>query len=236
MENTMNSKLMLKRSFNTWLLLTALLALPLLALSQGAQQNLTLIVNGRSGFAAVVQISGRSCVEIETLARIANGSLNFKGDRIILTVPASIVATVPVSSSAIEPANRGFSREFLRSGIEEMAAIREWRSVLTNAVLHGYPIRDEWLSGYRVQAAKNLTLASVALSTDSDRDALGLLTNEFDNMQKMNNRILELHKSMDYISPDTLENDPLDERIMNCAHFLASMAAGGQFQDAGSCH
>lgn len=236
MENTMNSKLMLKRSFNTWLLLAALLALPLFALSRGAQQNLTLIVNGRSGSAAVVQISGRSFVEIETLARIANGSLNFKGDQIILTVPASIVATVPVSSSAIEPANRGFSREFLRSGIEEMAAIREWRSVLTNAVLHGYPIRDEWLSGYRVQAAKNLTLASVALSTDSDRDALGLLTNEFDNMQKMNNRILELHKSMDYISPDTLENDPLDQRIMNCAHFLASMAAGGQFQDDGSCH
>jgi hypothetical protein len=227
---------MLKRSFSTWLLLAVLLALPLFALSQAAQQNLTLIVNGRSGLATVVQISGRSYVEIETLARVANGSLNFKGNQIILTVPASIEGTVPVPSSAIEPANRGFSREFLRSGIEEMAAIREWRSVLTNAVLHGYPITDDWLSGYRVQAAKSLTLASVALSTDSDRDALRLLTNEFDNMQKMSNRILELHKSMDYISPDTLENDPLDQRIMNCAHFLASMAAGGQFQDDGSCH
>jgi hypothetical protein len=232
----MNSKLMLKGSFNTWLLLAVLLALPIFALSQGAQQNLTLIVNGRAGSAAVVQINGRSYVEIETLARIANGSLKFKGDQIILTVPVSIGTTVPVPSSAIEPANRGFSREFLRSGIEEMAVIREWRSVLANAVLHGYPITDEWLSSYRVQAAKNLTLASVALSTDSDRGALGLFTNEFDNMQQMNNRILELHKSMDYISPDTLENDPLDQRIMNCAHFLASMAAGGQFQDDGSCH
>ena len=108
--------------------------------------------------------------------------------------------------------------------------------MLTNAVLHGYPITDDWLSSYSVQAAKSLARALVALSTDSDRDAQRLLTNEFDNMQKMSNRILELRKSMDYISPDTLENDPFDQRIMNCAHFLASMAAGGQFQDDGSCH
>jgi hypothetical protein len=76
---------------------------------------------------------------------------------------------------------------------------------------------------------------SVAASTDSDRDALKLLTNEFDNMQELNDKILELRKSMDYISPDTLINDPLDQRILTCAHFLASMAAGGQFQDDGSC-
>ena len=87
-----------------------------------------------------------------------------------------------------------------------------------------------------MQAAKSLTLASVALSTDSDRDALRLLTNEFDNMQKLSNSILELRKSLDYISPDTLADDPLDQRIMNCAHSLASMAAGRQFQDDGSCH
>jgi len=41
---------------------------------------------------------------------------------------------------------------------------------------------------------------------------------------------------MDYVSPTTLTDDPLDQRIMNCAHFLASMAAGRQFLDDGSCH
>jgi len=99
-----------------------------------------------------------------------------------------------------------------------------------------YPITEEWLSIYRGQAAKSLTLASVAVSTDSDRDTLRLLTNEFDNMQKLSNTILESRKSMDYISPDTLNNDPLDQRIMNCTHSLASMAAGRQFLDDGSCH
>jgi hypothetical protein len=227
---------MRKWPFSKWLMLAALLTLPILALSQAAQQNLTLIVNGRPGVAAVVQLNGRSYVEIEALARIASGSLSFKGNQIILTLPASTTSTAATSSPTAEPANQGFSKEFLRAGIEEMAAIREWRSVLTNAVQHGYPITEDWLTVYRGQATKSLTLASVAVSTDSDRDALRLLTNEFDNMQKLSNTILESRKSMDYISPDTLNNDPLDQKIMNCAHALASMAAGRQFQDDGSCH
>jgi hypothetical protein len=130
-------------------------------------------------------LNGKLYVEIETLARIASGSLGFKGNQIILTLPASAATTLPVLSPANEPENRGFSKEFLRAGIEEMAAIREWRSVLTNAVEHGYPITDDWLAVYRVQAAKSLTLASVAVSSDSDREALGLLTNEFDNMDEL---------------------------------------------------
>ncbi len=227
---------MRKWPFSAWLMLAALLALPIFALAQAAQQNLTLIVNGRPGGVTVVQLNGRPYVEIEALARVASGSLSFKGNQIILTLPASTASMLPTPPSATEPANQGFSKEFLRAGIEEMAAIREWRSVLTNAVQHGYPITEDWLSVYRVQAAKGLTLASVAVSTDSDRDALGLLTNEFDNMQKLSNAILELRKSMDYISPTTLNDDPLDQKIMNCAHALASMAAGRQFLDDGSCH
>jgi len=76
----------------------------------------------------------------------------------------------------------------------------------------------------------------VAVSTDLDHDALGLLTNEFDNMHKLSNTILESHKSMDYVSPTALTDDPLDQKIMNCAHSLASMAAGRQFLDDGSCN
>lgn len=227
---------MRKRPFSNWWLLVALLALPIFALSQVAQQTLTLIVNGRPGDATVVQMNGRSYVEIEALARLASGSLSFKGNQIILTLPASAASPVASSPATTEPANQGFSKEFLRAGIEEMAAIREWRSVLANAVQHGYPITEDWLSVYRAQAAKGLTLASVAVSTDSDRDALRLLTNEFDNMQKLSNTVLESRKSMDYISPTTLNDDPLDQKIMNCAHFLASMAAGRQFLDDGSCH
>jgi len=41
---------------------------------------------------------------------------------------------------------------------------------------------------------------------------------------------------MTYIAPDALENDPLDKKIVNCAHSLGAMAASGQFHDDGSCH
>jgi len=209
-------------------MLATLLALPIFALSQAAQQTTTLILNGRPGDAPVVQLNGRSYVEIEALARVASGSLSFKGNQIILTLPASTTSAPAPSPSTTTAANQGFTKEFLRAGIEEMATIREWRSVLTNAVQHGYPITEDWLTVYRVQAAKSLTLASVAVSTDSDRDALGLLTNEFDNMHKLSNTILESHKSMDYVSPTALTDNPLDQKIMNCAHSLASMAAGRQ--------
>jgi hypothetical protein len=224
------------RPFATWLMLAAFLTLPGFALSQALQQNLSLLIYGRPGIAPVVQMSGRSYVEIEALARITSGSLGFKENQIILTLPASAAAALPIPSPAADPANQGFSKEFLRACIEEMAAIREWRSVLTNAIQHGYPITEDWASAYRAQAAKSLTLASVAVSTDSDRDALKLLTGEFDNMQKLGSKIVDLSKSMDYISHDALNDDPLDLKIVNCAHFLASMAADGQFQDDGSCH
>ena len=231
---------MRKRLFGAGLMLAALLGLlvvsPGLALPQAAQQNLTLIVNGRAGGAPIVKMSGRSYVDIEDLARAGGGTLGFKGNQVILTVPASATSAVPAPAAATEHANQGFTKEFLRAGIEEMASIREWRSVLTNAVQRGYPVTEEGLSGYRVQAAKNLTLASVAASTDSDRDALRLLTSEFDNMQTLSNKILGLSKSMEFIAPDTLSNDPLDQRILNCAHSLAAMAASDQFQDDGSCH
>jgi hypothetical protein len=227
---------MRNRPFSPWLMLGFLLALPGLALSQSAQQHLTLMIAGRPGLATVVQVDGRSYIEVEALASLSSGSLAFKGSQIILTLPGSAVVALPAASAAAVPANQGFSKEFLRAAIEEMTGIREWRSVLTHAVQHNYPVTEDWINIYRARAAKSLTLTSVAASTDADRDAQKLLANELDNMQKLSNKIMDLHTSMDYIPPDTLENDPLDQRILSCAQAMASMAVGGQFQDDGSCH
>ncbi len=216
--------------FGASLILASLLLLPGFASAQAAQESRTLIVSGRPGLAAVVQMNGRSFVEIEALARIVNGSLRFRENQIALTIPAFATSAPPAQP---DPA---FSKEFLRAGIEEMAAIREWRSVLTSAVQHGYPMVDDWLSDYRAQAAKYLTLASVAASTDYDRGALKLLTSEFNNMEKLSNNILAIHKSRDYLPPDALNDDPLNQRILACAHFLASMVASEKFEDDGTCY
>jgi hypothetical protein len=175
-------------------------------------------------------------VEIETLARLTNGSLGFKGNEITLTSPAFAASTPTAALAESQPVNSEFSKDFLRAGIEAMSVIREWRSALVNAVQNGYPVTDDLVAGYRAQAAKNLKLVSVAASTVSDRSAFQLVSNEFDNMQKLNDKILAARKNMNYISPDALKDAPLDQQILNCARSLASMAASGQFQDDGSCH
>ena len=225
-----------EKLINALVMLVALLVLSGLIWSQVAQQNRTLIVSGQPGQTPVLQINGRSYVDIEALARLTNGSLSFKGDQIALTLPGSDANTPPPAPDASQSANRGFSKEFMKAGIEEMSVIREWRSALLNAVQNGYPVTDAFVAGYRGQAATNLRLASVAASTDSDRNAFQLLSNEFDNMQKLSNKVLAARKNMNYLSPDALNGDPLDQQILTCARSLAAMASSGQFQDDGSCH
>ena len=203
-----------------------------LVIGRAAQQR-TLLVAGRTGELAVVEMDGRSYVEVQALAQLTNSSLSFSGNRIVLTLPASPAHTESAPSS---PAPVGLSKEFIRAGIEEMSIIREWRSTLTNAVQRGYPVTDDWIGPFRDQARMSLRLVGVAATTESDRNAFQLLTNVFNNMNKLSDRFLGANRTRTYISPDSLNNDPLDQRILACAHSLAAMAANGQFMDDGSCH
>jgi hypothetical protein len=234
--SSFRSKRMREKSLPVRLLLMLLLVVPALALSQAQQQTQTLFIEGKSGEATVVQINGRSYVDLEALARVVNGSLSFNGNRITLTLPTSSANNATAAPAASPTANSGLSKEFMKAGIEEMSAIREWRSALGNAVQNGYPVTEEWVGAYRGQAATSLRLASVAVSTDSDGSAYQLISNVFDNMQQLSNKFVAARKSLNYMAPDSLKNDPLNQKILNCARSLASMAASGQFVDDGSCH
>ena len=117
-----------------------------------------------------------------------------------------------------------------------MAVIREWRSALVNSIENNFPIQEDWVERYRGQADTSLGLASVAASTDSDRSAVKLLSNEFDNMKVLSVQLLAERKSMQHVSPEHLNDDPLNQKILTCARSLASMAVGGQFVDDASCH
>src|SRR5712664_3908703 len=61
--------------------------------NQAKQQTETLVINGQTGQAAVVRVDGRTFVDLETLAHIANGSLSFKANRIVLNLPPSTAGT-----------------------------------------------------------------------------------------------------------------------------------------------
>ena len=74
------------RFLRAGLMLATLLALPGLLLSQAGQPSQTLLISGRPGQAPIFQANGRSYVEIEALARLANGSLKFHGNQVTLGI------------------------------------------------------------------------------------------------------------------------------------------------------
>jgi len=191
-------------------------------------------VTGHPGQVPVIDINGRSYVEIESLARLTSSSISFRDKQIIVTFSPSEANTKAAETN--QPVPSGFSKDFLRAGVEEMTAIREWRIAIVNAVQSNFPVTDDWVAGYRRTADSKLSLASAAVTTDSDRSGFILLSNEFSKMQMLSDKYLALRKSLTYIAPDSLENDPLDQQLLSCARGLASMAGSGQFEDVAVCH
>ena len=92
-DNNRKELVMRGKLFTAPLMLVALLILPGLAWSQDAQQDLTLIVAGQPGQVPIVQMNGKSYVDIDALARLTNSSLSLKGNQVILTPPGSAPST-----------------------------------------------------------------------------------------------------------------------------------------------
>jgi hypothetical protein len=207
-----------------------LLILPAMGLSVAAQQSLSLIISGRSGFAKVQQIDGRNYVEVEALARLTSSSVSFQGNQIVLTLPIA-TSDAPVSA----PPTAGFSKEFVTAGIEAMSRIREWRAAMKNAIKQSYSLTESWHTSERAQAQQTLRLVSLAVSTTSDKNVFPFLTAEFNNMTALSNKYLQMSLARAYIDPNSIDSDPIDMKIAACAHSLASMATANQFVDDGAC-
>jgi hypothetical protein len=219
-------------SFQTRRIPALILLLPGLGLSQATQPKAILTVKGYAGQAPVTQINGKAYVELESLARLTNGSISFHANQITLT--PGVLSVNPPSAVTDPPAK--LSKDFLKTEIETMTVIEEWRSAMVNAIQSNQPVTEDWASGYRRNADGKLALASASAGTDPDRNVLLLLRNEFSNMQQLSEKYLALRKSLTYISPDSLDDDPLNQQLVSCARDLASMATTGQFQDVSSCH
>jgi hypothetical protein len=142
-----NPSAMNDRSKWVWLTLALLLAFVGSALAQGKQQNETLLINGYSGEAKIVQTGVHEYVDIRDLARITNSSLSFKENFVVLTLPAPRRVLVAARPAASPPVESGFSRDFMQAGIEATASMREWRSTLAAFLRNGYPVgKGEWLA------------------------------------------------------------------------------------------
>lgn len=231
---------------NCWELLISgfLLLLPCSAPAQRDQHSRVLVIDGQAGQAAVIEKGGRAYVDVEALTQITHGSLSFKADRIVLSLPSAIVNPSMAEPQA-EPAHApvsdsGLSRDFMLAGIEEIATMREWASTLAYAIENTYPITEHWATQSREQAAHDLSLAAAAASNESDRNALQLLTNEFEAVRGWSSKLVQERKTMDTakyaISDNALREDPTSQKIITCGHFLATMLGSGSFKDDPSCH
>jgi hypothetical protein len=200
------------------------------ARAQTPQKSATLTIAGHPGEAQLLQVNGKSYVEVEALARLTQGTLSFKANQTILTLPAAERETPAPRAAA------GFSRAFTQAGIEEMSAIREWRRAIVNAVQTNTPLSEDWIAAQHSLAEKNLALAASAASTDDDRSASPMLSAEFNNMQSLSDLYLTLRKQAAAISPDTFHSGPLEDQILSCAQGFVSMTESRALQDQPACH
>jgi hypothetical protein len=225
---------MRRNAIQTSMMLVMILLLPLLVLA--AQETSALLVEGQQGQARVIQVQGKNYVEVEGLAQVTGGSLRFAGNQIILTLPSGADTPLRTEQSAPAPWPAvGLSRPFLSSGIETMREILEWHAFLKTGIERGYPLSDVWFGNYRRKIQARLKQAEAAASTDMDQRALPLLTNEFNTMGALTDKYLKITESRDYLAPDSLNSDPLDQKLLTCWQSLASMASSNQFVDDGSC-
>jgi hypothetical protein len=211
---------------------------------QAAQQGSVLVLSGYHGTVPVTQMNGKNYVSVEALARATNGSMSFNGNQIVLTLPGAGGGGGAVSQQAMQqtaqpqpaPQNIGFSKQFLTAAIEEMSTLREWHSALATAIANGFPVTAELVAPYQAQSVTNLRLMQVAVSTQSDQSAAQLISNAFQKMKQLSDKYVAKRANLDFVSPDALKNDSLNQGLIACGKSLGAMAANGQFVDDGTCN
>lgn len=223
---------MRRNAIHTSVMLVAILLLPLLILV--AQETTSLLIEGPQGQTRVIQVQGKNYVEVDELARITGGSLRFVRNQIMLTLPGSGDTSLQAVQSAPTP-SVGLSRPFLGAGIETMRQILEFHAALKTAIERGYPLSDVWIGNFRRQIQASLKHTEAAASTDMDQKAFPLLTNEFNTMNALTDEYVKITASRNYLAPNSLNSDSLNQKLLTCSQSLASMASSNQFVDDGSC-
>jgi len=202
------------------------------ALSAQRTPDKKLLVNGKSTSAVVLQFDGHSYIDIETLAQITNGSVKFEPNQIVLIIPNSNFDT---NSSQATPA---LSKDFASAAIAALAEIQEWKGVLGTMVTFGLAVDSSWAQIYHQRAQTSLEQATVAASTNSDHNALQLLSTQFSNLAKWESAVVterQNHNGARTVAPNSLQNDPALTKFSNCGKFLTTMLGSGIFADNPSC-
>jgi hypothetical protein len=192
----------------------------------------TLIVNGKTVDAGVLLVEGRSYVDIEGLAKGMGGSVTFEAEQISLTIPGQLPSAAPQTPE-------GMSKDFQKIAVFTLAEMREWRGAIGTVVTTGMPVVGTWSQDYHDRVEADLMQATLAASTEPDRQALQPLQQEFALLTEWADTVLAERRALNAartIDPNSLQNDQSLARISKCGQFLSSMIVSGTFSDDSSCH
>jgi hypothetical protein len=205
-----------------------------------------LLVNGKSA-GTVVQMDGHSYVDVETVAQFTNGSVTFEPDRVVLNFPASSTSASATTTAAASAATAsagpapppGLSRGFASIAIGLLAEMREWRGAVGTILTYNVPVVGTWPQDYHDRVEADLERVALAATTDADQNAMQLIRNEFSNLSRWANDVVETRKSLEAtntVRPDVMQSDPTLAKINDCSRFLSSMLLSSTFSDDQSCH
>jgi hypothetical protein len=225
------------RTFQSAVIIGVALALASILLAQGTPGK-QLVVNGKTTNAVVLQVGGRSYVDVDTLAQITNGSVTIGANQILLTIPNSSSSANSSADAAAPQAQPGLSRNFATAAIATVSDMKEWTGAIGTMVVYGLAANADWAQSYHDRVQTSLAQASVAASTNADRDALRLLNNQFSSLANWAGTVIADRQAMNgdkTMDPNALANDPALAKITTCSRFLNSMLVSGSFADNSSC-
>jgi len=221
----------------SWKLACTLIILSGVSNSQSGPVRQSLTLNGHSGEALVYHIDGKTYVDLESLVRIANGTMSFQGDRIILHLPAS--EPEEGTSSVPDAGSSNLTQDFMRASVQTLTVLKDWSTTIAYAIQRGVPGDGSRIVLFHDRAADALRLTKIAASSNADQDALQLLTNHFNTVNAWSDKLIGERKRMDTgkysLTPDALKNDETYQKISDCTKFLSTMLPNGVFQDDYAC-
>jgi hypothetical protein len=208
-----------------------------------------LIVNGETLDAGVILVEGRSYVDIEGLAEGMGGSVTFEANQISLTIPAappSAPLTPPPSAAPQTPppstapqTPQGMSKDFQKIAVFTLAEMREWKGAIGSVVTSGIPVVGTWSQDYHDRIEADLMQATLAASTEPDRQALELLQQQLTRLSEWADTVLGEREALNAdktIDPNSLQKDQSLAKISQCGQFLSSMIVSGTFSNDSSCY
>jgi hypothetical protein len=101
------------------------------------------------------------------------------------------------------------------------------------------PVVGKWPQDYRDRVDEDLMQATLAASSDPDRQALQLLRNESAQLSEWADNVVTERQALNAartIDANSLQNDQVLAKISKCGQFLSSMIVSGIFSDDLSCH